>query len=279
MGDVGLSDEPVSVRSRRAHRDAGFTLVEVLVVIVILGILSAVAVFSIRGIGDNGQAAACAAERSVLNRAEETALAAKGAYLDTAGLRTSGFLATAPSHHTVTAPAGSFSITADATCLGTTAAPTTTVAATTTVAPTTTLAPTTTVTPTTTTEVPSNGVTMKVTGDASNKYYGEDRIYLTNTDTVSALTITINVARTTNLTYHGMYTDFWGGISTMSNDTGKNFVTYTFTLDKGQTMVPGSWTIVAQWDVAGGIERVTSEDTWSVTSTSGKVSTTNNGTF
>ena len=49
----------------------GFTLVELLVVIVILGILAAVVVFAVGGIGDKGQTSACKADESALSTAEE----------------------------------------------------------------------------------------------------------------------------------------------------------------------------------------------------------------
>ena len=49
----------------------GFTLVELLVVIVILGILAAVVVFAVGGIGDKGTTSACKADRSALETAEE----------------------------------------------------------------------------------------------------------------------------------------------------------------------------------------------------------------
>jgi prepilin-type N-terminal cleavage/methylation domain-containing protein len=41
-------------------QDKGFTLVELLIVIVILGILATVTVFAVRGITDQGQNSACA---------------------------------------------------------------------------------------------------------------------------------------------------------------------------------------------------------------------------
>ncbi len=41
-------------------QDKGFTLVELLIVIVILGILATVTVFAVRGITDQGQDSACA---------------------------------------------------------------------------------------------------------------------------------------------------------------------------------------------------------------------------
>jgi general secretion pathway protein G len=41
--------------------DQGFTLIELLMVIIILGFLSAVVVFSVRGIADKGETSACKA--------------------------------------------------------------------------------------------------------------------------------------------------------------------------------------------------------------------------
>lgn len=50
----------------KARREEGFTLVELLVVIVILGVLSAVVVFSVSGITDNSEASACAADAKAI---------------------------------------------------------------------------------------------------------------------------------------------------------------------------------------------------------------------
>ncbi len=49
----------------------GFTLVELLIVIVILGILATVTVFAVRGITDKGQTSACAADKKTIESAVE----------------------------------------------------------------------------------------------------------------------------------------------------------------------------------------------------------------
>ncbi|HRB04796.1 MAG TPA: prepilin-type N-terminal cleavage/methylation domain-containing protein, partial [Ilumatobacteraceae bacterium] len=55
--------------------DKGFTLVELLIVIVILGILATVTVCAVRGITTQGKESACAADKKTLEVAAESYMA------------------------------------------------------------------------------------------------------------------------------------------------------------------------------------------------------------
>ncbi len=59
-------------------KDRGFTLVELLIVIVILGILATVTVFAVRGITDRGKTATCQADKKTLETAVEAYWAQTG---------------------------------------------------------------------------------------------------------------------------------------------------------------------------------------------------------
>jgi prepilin-type N-terminal cleavage/methylation domain-containing protein len=60
-------------------KDKGFTLVELLIVIVILGILATVTVFAVRGITDKGQENSCQVEQRSIETAIEAHFADTGA--------------------------------------------------------------------------------------------------------------------------------------------------------------------------------------------------------
>ena len=73
----------------------GFTLIELLVVIVILGVLGAVVVFSVRGVTDKGKNSACLTEKRTIATAVEAYNAQLGGYPDSGDLdilESKGFL-------------------------------------------------------------------------------------------------------------------------------------------------------------------------------------------
>jgi general secretion pathway protein G len=83
----------IEVEETNSKKDKGFTLVELLIVIVILGILATVTVFAVRGITDKGKTSACTADQKTLQVALESYYAQNGntvipteAQLVTAGL-------------------------------------------------------------------------------------------------------------------------------------------------------------------------------------------------
>lgn len=58
--------------------DRGFTLVEILIVIVVLGVLATIVVVSVRGITDRGERSSCQADRDVMATAVENFFAQQG---------------------------------------------------------------------------------------------------------------------------------------------------------------------------------------------------------
>src|SRR5688572_16021161 len=60
-------------------RDAGFSLVELLIVIVILGVLATITVFAVRGITNDSESSACGSEEKTLQTAVETYFAQNSA--------------------------------------------------------------------------------------------------------------------------------------------------------------------------------------------------------
>ncbi len=61
-------------------QDKGFTLVELLIVIVILGILATVTVFAVTGITNKGKTSACQSDLKTIQTAEEAYAANTGSY-------------------------------------------------------------------------------------------------------------------------------------------------------------------------------------------------------
>jgi prepilin-type N-terminal cleavage/methylation domain-containing protein len=68
----------IEVEETSSKKNKGFTLVELLIVIVILGILATVTVFAVRGITDKGKTSACTADQKTLQVALESYYANNG---------------------------------------------------------------------------------------------------------------------------------------------------------------------------------------------------------
>jgi general secretion pathway protein G len=64
--------ETLAGNSAERGVDAGFTLVELLVVLVVLGILATVVVFAVRGMVDDSDATVCKSEEQLVGRAVES---------------------------------------------------------------------------------------------------------------------------------------------------------------------------------------------------------------
>jgi len=68
------------IEEKTTPQDRGFTLVELLIVIVILGILATVTVFAVTGITNKGKTSACQSDAKTIQTAEEAFSANTGAY-------------------------------------------------------------------------------------------------------------------------------------------------------------------------------------------------------
>ena len=92
------------LRSTEDHQNVieqGFTLVELLIVIVILGILAGIVVFAVGNLTSNAKTNACSTEKSSIVTADEAYKAQNGSYTDTAGLVAAGLLKTTPASYAI----------------------------------------------------------------------------------------------------------------------------------------------------------------------------------
>ena len=83
---------------RKARQsESGFTLIELLLVVVILGVLATIVVFSVGGINDTSEEAACRADIKTVLTAQEAYFAQNGSYAaNVAALNTANLIATTP---------------------------------------------------------------------------------------------------------------------------------------------------------------------------------------
>jgi len=124
----------------------------------------------------------------------------------------------------------------------------------------------------------TGGVTVTKAVTSASPWFNEIQVRLANTSPITAMTVTVNVARTTGVSYSGMYNTV-GGQITQSNSSTTSAVTYTWTLNAGQTLgASTSRTFAAQMG-GNGTAHPTTGDTYTVTYTVGGVSRTQTGSF
>jgi chitin-binding protein len=114
---------------------------------------------------------------------------------------------------------------------------------------------------------------------SASPWFNELQVRLGNTQTITAMTVTLTVARTTGTSFSGQYNTV-GGQITQSSASTTSTVTYTWALSSGQQLSPSSLrTFAAQFGGNGTAHPVTG-DRWTVSyTTSGGAPQSLQGTF
>jgi len=138
--------------------------------------------------------------------------------------------------------------------------------------------PTPTATPTPTPTGTAGTVTATPAVASTSPWFLEEDVRLNNSATLTALTVTLVVQRTSGFSFSGEYNTV-GGQILQSNSSTASAVTYTFTLASGQTLSAGTGRIFAGQLSGTGTTHSTTADTFTVTATSGGTTTTTSGHF
>ena len=106
--------------AKKRSGEGGFTLVELLIVIVILGILAAIVVLAIGGLKDSANTANCDAGVKTLSSAEDAYFASSNpsTYTDDGTLLTAHLIKKAPTNLAATGNAAGYTITGSGACAG-----------------------------------------------------------------------------------------------------------------------------------------------------------------
>jgi cellulose 1,4-beta-cellobiosidase len=125
----------------------------------------------------------------------------------------------------------------------------------------------------------TGGATAMGAVASSSPWFNELQVRLGNTQTITAMTVTLTVARTTGTSFSGQYNTV-GGQITQSSASTTSTITYTWTLNAGQQLSPSSLrTFAAQFGGNGTAHPVTG-DRWTVNYTaSGGAPQSLQGTF
>jgi hypothetical protein len=115
---------------------------------------------------------------------------------------------------------------------------------------------------------PSGSVVATGAVTSSSGWFTEEQVRLSNTATITALTVTITVQRTPGVNGSGQYNTI-GGTITQGMSTTATQVIYTYTLNAGQTLPPGSGRAFAAQMSGNGSAHPTAGDTYSITGMAG----------
>jgi hypothetical protein len=122
------------------------------------------------------------------------------------------------------------------------------------------------------------GVTVSRVVASSGAWYNEEQVRIANTSTITALSITIVLQRTTGVSFQGMWNTVGSQIQ-HSNSSTASAITYQFTLAAGQSLSPSTNRQFVAQASGTGTPHPTSGDTYTVTYTTGGVQRTQTGTF
>ena len=122
----------------------------------------------------------------------------------------------------------------------------------------------------------TGGVTVTPVINSNSAFFNDEGVKISNTGTITSLTVTITVQATTGVTFSGQYNTV-GGQITMSHSSTASAITYQYTLGSGQTLGAGSgWLFDAQAGGNGSVHPVAG-DTYTVTYTTGGSTFTQTG--
>jgi hypothetical protein len=124
----------------------------------------------------------------------------------------------------------------------------------------------------------TGGVTVTPAVTSSSPWFNEQQVRVSNTATLTALSITVVIQRTTGVSFSGQYNTV-GGSVTQTNASTASAVTYQFTLASGQTLSAGTNRLFVGQASGSGTAHPTSGDTYTLTYTTGGQSFTQSGTF
>ena len=124
----------------------------------------------------------------------------------------------------------------------------------------------------------TGGVTITPVINSNSAFFNDEGVKISNTATITALTVTITVQATTGVTFSGQYNTV-GGQITQSHSSSTTAITYQYSLSPGQTLSAGTgWLFDAQTGGTGTVHPVTG-DAFTVTYTTGGTTFTQSGQF